>query len=141
RLMRHSSLELTGRYTRPRAVDLEAAASLLPSLKPEEDRPEVMSATGTDATREHALTHRLRRPEDAPGRPGTLPDAMADSDARPGAGRKSLEVGDLTLPCAPVRVLASEAPVGVEPTYNGFADRRREATTPWSAMGLHASAF
>ncbi len=50
RLMRHSSLELTGRYTKPRAVDIEAAASLLPSLKPEGDRPEVgaLAATGTD---------------------------------------------------------------------------------------------
>jgi integrase len=35
RLMRHSSLELTGRYTRPRDEDVEAAASMLPSLKPE----------------------------------------------------------------------------------------------------------
>ena len=34
RLIRHSTLELTGRYTRPRAVDIEAAASMLPSLKP-----------------------------------------------------------------------------------------------------------
>src|SRR5262249_53376733 len=50
KMMRHSTLELTGRYTRPRAVDIEAAASLLPSLKPEGDRPEVQAATGTDAT-------------------------------------------------------------------------------------------
>ena len=27
KMMRHSTLELTGRYTRPRAVDIEAAAS------------------------------------------------------------------------------------------------------------------
>jgi hypothetical protein len=40
RLMRHSSLELTGRYTRPRAVDIEAPAESLPSLTPEGDRPE-----------------------------------------------------------------------------------------------------
>src|SRR5262249_32665381 len=48
RLMRHSTLELTGRYTRPRAVDIEAAAAKLPSLKPEGDRPEALAATGTD---------------------------------------------------------------------------------------------
>src|SRR5262249_40393134 len=48
KMMRHSTLELTGRYTRPRAVDIEAAASLLPSLKPERDRPEPLAATGTD---------------------------------------------------------------------------------------------
>jgi integrase len=35
KMMRHSSLELTGRYTRPRAVDIKAAAGMLPSLKPE----------------------------------------------------------------------------------------------------------
>jgi hypothetical protein len=45
RLMRHTTLEMTDRYTRPRAVDIEAAASLLPIPK--------SSATGsaTDATR------------------------------------------------------------------------------------------
>jgi integrase len=50
KLMRHSTLELTGRYTRPRAVDIEAAASKLPSLKPEGDRLEAgtLAATGTD---------------------------------------------------------------------------------------------
>ena len=34
RLMRHSMLELTGRYTRSRAVEVELAALSLPSLKP-----------------------------------------------------------------------------------------------------------
>jgi integrase len=33
RLMRHSTLELTGRYTRPRVADLDAAARKLPLLK------------------------------------------------------------------------------------------------------------
>jgi integrase len=50
KLMRHSSLELTGRYTRPRAVDIEAAAEKLPSLKPAGDQPESMVLTGTDPT-------------------------------------------------------------------------------------------
>jgi Phage integrase family len=48
KLMRHSTLELTGRYTRPRVADIEAAASRLPSLKPEGDRPETTVMTGTD---------------------------------------------------------------------------------------------
>ncbi len=47
KLMRHSSLELTGRYTRPRAVDIEAAASMLPSLRPAGDGPEALALTGT----------------------------------------------------------------------------------------------
>ncbi len=32
KLMRHSTLELTGRSTRPRAVDIEAAAGMLPRV-------------------------------------------------------------------------------------------------------------
>jgi integrase len=48
RLMRHSKLEMTGRYTRPRAVDIEAAASMLPALTTEEKEPESMVTTGTD---------------------------------------------------------------------------------------------
>src|SRR5262249_34848723 len=35
KMMRHSTLELTGRYTRPRAVDLKQASLALPSLRPE----------------------------------------------------------------------------------------------------------
>jgi len=48
RLMRHSSLELTGRYTKPRVVDIEAAAAKLPSLKPANSGPAALAATGTD---------------------------------------------------------------------------------------------
>ena len=48
KMMRHSTLELTGRYTKPRAVDIEAAAGKLPSLKPEANRPEAAALTGTD---------------------------------------------------------------------------------------------
>ena len=48
KMMRHSTLELTGRYTRPRAVDIEAAASKLPSLKPDSSAPEAAVMTGTD---------------------------------------------------------------------------------------------
>jgi integrase len=50
RVMRHSTLELTGRYTRPRAVDLNRASESLPSLRPNADRPEssTLYATGTD---------------------------------------------------------------------------------------------
>jgi integrase len=69
KLMRHSSLELTGRYTRPRAVDIEGAAALLPSLKPTSQAPEAAVRTGTDsaalstatqnATRACALDHNL----------------------------------------------------------------------------------
>jgi integrase len=50
RLMRHSTLELTGRYTRPRAIDLNRATESLPSLRPDSDRSDAstLAATGTD---------------------------------------------------------------------------------------------
>ncbi len=50
RLMRHSTLELTGRYTRPRAVDIEHAAESVPSLRPNADKPESLVMTGTVPT-------------------------------------------------------------------------------------------
>ncbi len=49
KMMRHSSLELTGRYTRPRAVDIDAAAELMPSLKPCDKAAERAIMTGTDS--------------------------------------------------------------------------------------------
>ena len=66
RLMRHSTLELTGRYTRPRAVDIEAAASMLPSLKPTGDRPEGLAADGDGRAVWPPTTVR----SDRPGPPG-----------------------------------------------------------------------
>jgi integrase len=48
KMMRHSNLELTGHYTRPRVVDVERASSLLPSLKSDLGEPEPMTMTGTD---------------------------------------------------------------------------------------------
>jgi hypothetical protein len=48
RIMRHSKLEMKGRYTRPRVVDMENAALLLPSLLTESKKPVVLAATGAD---------------------------------------------------------------------------------------------
>ena len=47
KMMRHSKLEMTAKYTRPRPVDLESAAAMVPSLKPANIQPEAMVATGT----------------------------------------------------------------------------------------------
>ena len=70
RLMRHSTLELTGRYTKPRAVDIEAAAGMLPSLKPTGNQPEALAMTGTDdagpSPIDSALTARTVRDEAFP---------------------------------------------------------------------------
>jgi hypothetical protein len=54
--MRHSTLEMTGSYTRPRAVDIEAAAGMLPSLKPRANSPESVVLTGTDQSPVSAST-------------------------------------------------------------------------------------
>jgi hypothetical protein len=47
KLMRHSTLELTGRYTKLRSVDIEAGVSRLPSLKPDEPQSERTTITRT----------------------------------------------------------------------------------------------
>jgi integrase len=53
-LMRHSSLELTGRYTRPRAVDVENAANRIPDAKPVKAAA-IAALTGTDDTSMHPI--------------------------------------------------------------------------------------
>ena len=82
RLMRHSTLELTGRYTRPRAVDIEGAAASLPSLRPDRQRPEAaaLAATGTDNAYSHSnsFAHYLPTGGDAKER------NLSDSDVKPG---------------------------------------------------------
>ena len=86
RLMRHSSLELTGRYTRPRAVDIEAAAGLLPSLKPTEDEPDELAATGTEGTVTQPINdrfgHYLATRGDVSGRNLSVPDVMPGLEAQ-----------------------------------------------------------
>src|SRR4051794_38921745 len=81
KMMRHSTLELTGRYTRPRAVDIEVAASMLPSLKPAGDRPEVLAATGTDASHVDMSASILIQSGEVSGRDESLPDVITLSNA------------------------------------------------------------
>jgi integrase len=47
---RWSSQELVSLYTRPRAADQDAAASKIPSFRPQMDEPEAARMTGTDST-------------------------------------------------------------------------------------------
>ena len=71
RMMRHSKLEMTGRYTRPRAVDMESAASMLPSLRPTEDETESLAATGTDGRLGHrVVSEGSTSPPEDPGKSG-----------------------------------------------------------------------
>ncbi|MGP0070174.1 MAG: tyrosine-type recombinase/integrase [Isosphaeraceae bacterium] len=44
-MMRHSKLEMTGKYTRPRVADLNAAAGMLPSLKARDSESKDSGAT------------------------------------------------------------------------------------------------
>ncbi len=81
KLMRHSTLELTGRYTRPRAVDIENAASMLPSLKPQPDHPEIVVATGTDGEPiRDVFAHHLPIGGDGNGAELRLTDVIASSE-------------------------------------------------------------
>jgi integrase len=94
KLMRHHSLELTGRYMRPRAVDVEAAVSRLPSLKPAGDRPEPMAATGTDgATHEQTLAPSLLHFQTAEGRHESSSVVMTGSDVQASMDGKPLKIG------------------------------------------------
>jgi integrase len=94
--MRHSTLELTGKYTRPRAVDIEQAAGSLPSLRPGHPRSEANRATGTDGRPiGELLAHHLPTGGDGKGRLLSVADgteALAESD-RP--SRKSMDDGAL----------------------------------------------
>ncbi len=76
KLMRHSTLELTGRYTRPRVVDLNNAAESLPSLRPDSDHPHTsaLAATGTEGGFAH------RQPSETDDRPASNP--VVDSTER-----------------------------------------------------------
>ena len=76
KLMRHSTLELTGRYTRPRVVDLNNAAESLPSLRPDSDHPytSALAATGTEGGFAH------RQPSETDDRPASTP--VVDSAER-----------------------------------------------------------
>jgi integrase len=80
RLMRHSDLEMTDRYTRPRAVDLEAAAESLPSLRPTPSQREPLAATGTDNSAPTATAGATATADDEPNSLGAT--LLASSDSR-----------------------------------------------------------
>jgi integrase len=95
RLMRLSSDELVNRYTRPRTVDIEAAAGKLPALKPVGDRPEALVATGTDgATHEQTLAPPLLHFQTAEGRHESSSVMMTGSDVQASMDGKCLKIGD-----------------------------------------------
>jgi integrase len=119
KMMRHSTLELTGRYTKPRAVDIEAAAEKLPSLKPAGDQPETQAATGTDASHADAFAPILIRSGDVSGRAESLPDVITLSNA---PGSMEGESPENKARGASLRVGAS--PVASDPRRSGSAPDR-----------------
>jgi len=120
RLMRHSTLELTGRYTRPRAVDVKAAAAMLPSLKPTGDRPEALAMTGTDSPEaskaRSALTARTVRSE-------AFPVVSWRNEAMDGFGGVSPEVLAADGPRRGLSVSVGLTGEGLEPSTNGLKVR------------------
>jgi integrase len=81
KLMRHSTLELTGRYTRPRADDLTAAALSLPSLAPGRPSSHAAGGPADGQPMSEDLSHCFPTAGDASGGAGSHPDVMAGSNA------------------------------------------------------------
>jgi integrase len=96
KLMRHSTLELTGPLHSTRSVDLERAADALPSLRPDARTTEPAAATGTDG---QPIGDRFAAPlphaVDVSGRELTVADGMTPSGAETSMDRKSLEMTEL----------------------------------------------
>jgi integrase len=91
KLMRHSTLELTGRYTKPRVVDIEAAARMLPSLRPEGDNPESLAATGTDGQiHKQTFAHHLPTEGDVSSRDLSSSDMIVHSNEPKSTNEKPL---------------------------------------------------
>ena len=91
KVMRHSTLELTGRYTRPRMHDIEGAVSSMPSLRPSE--PEPMAATGTDGQQiGKRFSHYLPTGETGLGRNESDTGVLTPTENPPLMSRKPLSL-------------------------------------------------
>jgi integrase len=105
RKMRHSTLELTDRYTRPRAVDLRNAAAALPCLRPESDGGEAARATGTDGPdMSNRFSPHLPTGGDGTGRGVAVAGGIADSSPSMSMDRNSQAVAGV---CASGRAVAA----------------------------------
>ena len=136
RLMRHSSLELTGRYTKPRAVDIEAAASMLPSLKPTGDRTEGLAMTGTDGPIGHRQMSDPTEPDrPAPENPGPEGSSISKDFGHylaigpAGNGRGLPDSGVMTRSNAPV-CTNEKPPVSRGLAASGRVEPDSVASTP-----------
>lgn len=140
RLMRHSKLEMTDRYTRPRLVDIERAAERLPVLRPSEapaDPPEAARATGTDGKHiSNPFAEYL--PNGGDGLGGFLrgADVMAQKDNPSPMPHIPLGTRGLEGSGGVLRENFRVTGVGLEPTTNGLTYRKAISASPCGERGL-----
>src|SRR5262249_16900978 len=100
RLMGHSSLDMTNRYTRPRVHDIEGAVSALPSLRPRSEGPERAAGTGTDGQHiSDRFAQHLPNAVDVSGRKLSDSDVMRGSGVRMTTGCKPSDGRALDAVC------------------------------------------
>ena len=96
RMMRHSTLELTGRYTRPRMHDLASATAAMPTLRPDAPDAEPMAATGTEGRLiGDRLAHYLTTGGDGSGRIGAVSGGDTSTEDPPPMGRNPLSMAGM----------------------------------------------
>jgi integrase len=117
-LMRHSTLELSGRYTRPRVHDIDAVTAALPSLAPSfEIAPRGQTGTVSAAQDHRGLTALCQRAGDGSGGEGRL---LAGATARRLHKCPVCKTRPETCLCASGRLLSGIAASGLEPETCGL---------------------
>ena len=116
RKMRHSTLELTGRYTRHRDADLDAATAALPDLRP-------VVAEGERIRNRREVAHHLPTTGDSPGRAVAGLDAMDDGMTPAIPLRNPLAVADFDARCRVSSGFDGVRPAGFEPATDGLENR------------------
>ena len=121
RVMRHATPGLTDRYTRPRAIDVEAAALSVPSLKPEADKPDasILKATGTEGSSGQAPT-----PQEAEECTDVQPISKVFAAHLPHGGR--VLTRDHSDSCAMTDSHVDELMKGLEAQNTGFCGSVRD---------------
>jgi integrase len=129
RLMRHSTLELTGRYTRPRDADLEKAADALPSLRP--GSPDTRSAARATGTTEgglinRCLAHHLPTAGDTSRQDMSDPGRVAQTTPDEGDWRNPLEMTHLDASWQELAGNEANTPERIRTSNLRFRRRRRQ---------------
>ena len=98
RVMRHSSLDLTGRYTRPRSQDLRQAVASIPSLlRPQSEANGMVSPdnAGSEADQiNNDLANLLPSFRDEPGHPEASPGGMEAGSLPADLGQNLLQMAE-----------------------------------------------